>query len=523
MPKIKINIFAGRTVEDLWQVGLLRADVITSSAVIEKPALTLVDEENGTLLYCDRRPVPHRPEGYGGVFRKNEVAHCDLTLYFHPFRLFVLYHVIRVFRSSITATQYLSNPEVLITLSRRYHIESLDHWTSSEQCAQCFEYWNRVSELAIVLEPAAYNDVFQSVRWRLPDGQSSLEAKLDMHRKQVKTWLSGISRDEIGKARQDLCQAAELLDRNKMVHLLLRLMSTHERLKLRSSLGASMLFTSMAEIIRRAAEKARCENFPEEDELGFGQWMDGARKSIYGTERILDAPRKVHRDFLTSMGLDYGVKVRIYVEGETELGAMTSAVGDAAGAEFVNLRGQVIEKKGKGLGFPESLKTDVKSHVFSVVLLDGDNSENVRAVRKAAKDGNFFGRFFIAQPDFEFANFTIDEIVEVVLTLAAHNDEKLPSRDEILHYVKEVKSAKEFFAALNGTMLCRLEKNADWGIALMSHAIRHPELPNGHQAAGKTRPAIQAARFVINARHAGYMRLTARFEINPETGDMRER
>ena len=38
----EINIFAGRTVEDLWQVGLLRADVITSSAVIEKPVMMAV-------------------------------------------------------------------------------------------------------------------------------------------------------------------------------------------------------------------------------------------------------------------------------------------------------------------------------------------------------------------------------------------------------------------------------------------------------------------------------------------------
>jgi hypothetical protein len=422
----------------------------------------------------------------------------------------------------ISSTQYLLNPEGLVSLSRG-DIERLDHWTSGEQCAQRFEHWNRVAELAIVLEPTAYSGVFHSIRWRFPDTENSIEAKLDRRREQIKSLLSGISREKIGKFRQDLCQDAESIDDNKMIHMLLRLMSAHERLKLRSSLGAAMLLLSMAEIIRRAAEEARGEHFPEEDELGFGQWMDGARMSIYGSERILDAPREVRRDFLTSMGLDYGVKVKSYLEGETELGAMTSAAGDGAGAEFINLRGQVIEKKGKGLGFVESLKTDKKSHVFSIVLLDGDNADNVRAVKKAAKDGNFFGRFFIASPDFEFANFTIEELVDVVLTLAARDGHGAPPRDEILSYVKAAKSGKEFFAALKSTSLCHIEKSADWGVAVMAHAIRHPELPQGHRQAGKTRPVIEAARLIINARRAGYVRSLERFEVDPETGEFREK
>jgi hypothetical protein len=97
----------------------------------------------------------------------------------------------------------------------------------------------------------------------------------------------------------------------------------------------------MAETIRRATEAALGRELCEEDELGFGQWMDGARKAIYGTTRILDASKEVRRDFMTSMGLDHGPKVRCYVEGDTELAALVSAVGYGAGAEFVNLRGQI--------------------------------------------------------------------------------------------------------------------------------------------------------------------------------------
>jgi hypothetical protein len=72
------------------------------------------------------------------------------------------------------------------------------------------------------------------------------------------------------------------------------------------------------------------------------------------------------------------------------------AAGFTAQDGSLNLRGQVVEKGGKGLNFAASLKNDMTSHVFSVVLLDEDRHDYVRALRKAARDGNFFGRFFMS-------------------------------------------------------------------------------------------------------------------------------
>src|SRR5690349_19206693 len=379
------------TVERLWHVCLLTADAVTTTEAIEVPQVSLIAEEGGTFLYCDERPVPHRRAGLGGTFSENVPALPGLKLHFHPFRLYVLYHVERVFAAGIASTQYLMDPSGLVRLAN-WHNERLDAWSSGESCSERFEHWNRIAELAVALEPVSYGKVFHSLRWRDPETAESMQAKLGDWRERVKAFLVA-NASGIEQRREELCQNAELLDDNKMVHVLLRLMKAPERLKLRSSLGASMLFLSMAEIIRRATEEATKEQFPEEDELGFGQWMDGARKTLYGSERILDAPQEVRRDFLTSMGLDHGVKVRCYLEGDTELGAMMSAVGEGGGIEFVNLRGQVIENKGKGLAFFASLQNDIKSHVFSVVLLDGDSSDNVRMLRKAAQDNAFFGRF----------------------------------------------------------------------------------------------------------------------------------
>jgi len=255
-----IHIFDARTIKDLWRAGLVRADAVTSSVRIEVPSLTFVSEENGTFLYCDTRSVPHRTEGYGGVFKKEKAEIGNLELYFHPFRLYVLHHVDRIFRAAVSSTQYLMNPEGLATLSK-HHAEQLDRWTSGEQCAERVEYWNRVAELAIIVEPTAYFRVFHLNRWTVPNTEEAFAAKLGKRREQVNALLSGISREEIDNFREDLCWSAENCDHNKMIHVLLRLMSANERLKLRSSLGAAMLLLSMAEMIRRAAEEAKGENF----------------------------------------------------------------------------------------------------------------------------------------------------------------------------------------------------------------------------------------------------------------------
>lgn len=517
-----VRIFNADTVTDLWRLGLLRSDVVTARSKVETPSLEIVSKEDELLSYCDMRRVEHKVKGYGGTFAsKNSEIDC-LKLLFHPFRLYVLYHIDRVFRLNIASTQYLNNPEGFFSIAK-LTIHHLNRWTSEKECSERFEHWNRTAELAIVLEPAAYSSVFHIIRWRFPNSQETLNAKLQEYRENVRQVLFDFSASEINEIRSELCQNAELLDNNKLVHVLLRLMSQHEWPKLRSALGGCMQFLCMSEIIRRAAEDALGKLLPEEDELGFGQWIAGARKSLYGSERILDSSRETRRDFLTSMGLDCGVKVRCYVEGDTEIGALTSAVGEAGGTEFVNLRGQVLEKRGKGLSFAESLKNDKRSHIFSVVILDQDRHDHIRALMKAAREEVFFGRFFISSPDFEFANFTVSELVDILLDTPWRDYDQAPTRSEILPLVATISSMKQFNDTLQRVGYSQINKNESWGMALMNYALRVPNLPSDHKRAGTMRPVIELAKLLVLARDAGYLRSLEAYKVDPETGILIEK
>ncbi len=518
-----IGIYNAQTINDLWRIGLLRADLIRSTDIIKLPGVELASQDGGTNVYCDNRQVEHREGGYGGAISNGLPILGDLEIYFHPFRLYVLYHIARVFDLEVNATQFLVYPHGYEKISN-IHIEHLDRWTKSEQFVDRFNYWNSLAELAILLEPIVWKEVFNTIRWRHPDSETGLLVKIQTHYERIEKFLLSISLPNIDELRSELCRAAEIVDGNKILHVLLRLMSSRERLKLKSALGESMLFLSMAEVIRRAAEKANNAKLPEEDELGFGVWFEEARKSLFGTDRIIDASPETRRDFLTSMGLHGGVKARCYVEGETEFAALVSAVGEGGGIEFINLRGQFVQRSGKGLGFANSLMNDKKSHVFSIVLLDADRTDNVRALESTVKrEDAFFGRFFLSSPDFEFSNFSTAELIEVALSLTEISRNSLPSQKILTEMVVSAVSSKQLLSILNNAGLSDLQKGEEWGVALMNYALNHPTFSEGGNNAGEERPCLEIVRLLSVCRNAGYLRSLEMFRVDPITGKLLER
>lgn len=511
-----INLPMSGGIENLWRTGLLRADLITSEKEIKSPVLTLVAlSKEDLFVYCDTRKIKLRKDGYGGVFSKGKALRKDVQLYFHPFRFYVLYHIYRVFQSMVSSTQYLLYPEGAKTVAKRER-EHLDQWTSSKIFAELFEKWNKTSEIAIVLDPSSHAQVYNEIRWAFPDSKESFQNKLEIYREEIYEKLGNENLEELEVVRRDLCSDAEMIDANKTLHVLLRLTSWHRKQNLKGDIGASLLLLSMAEIIRRASEKSFDKELPEEDELGFGQWFNGARKLLYGSERVLDAPKSVIRDFLLGIGIDYGTKVRCYVEGETEFGALQYAIGDIGGIELINLHGQVLENKRKGLSFKDALRNDLTSRVFSFVIIDGDREDFVRALKKAAEEDIICGRFFISKPDFEFSNFSQEELVQITLDRAESIGLDVPDEVSIKKEMLSVNNAKDFFAALSKiapalTNFCN--KSEKWGEELMKYALIHK----------KQCPMIEAAKLVLRAKDIKYNSMRDKYKINPQTGEMIER
>lgn len=517
--KLGFGHFDEGSIRALWRIGLLRADVVTTDSHADVPGFEPIASPDG-YRFIDVRSPKHRPEGAPSFIPEGPAPEDHLTAYFHPYRVFLLHHVVRTLRVNTSSTQYLTyTPGILRVVD--WQLRDLQHWTESEGFIERFDHWNRVTELAIVCEP---------VRWAQPeetDASSPDKSWLQAYCQRLEIVLQSLPLYAIHNIRQAFAMSADELDSNSGLHTLLRLMKQFERDRIKGRIGAAMKFLDMAESIRRAAERLLEVQLPEEDEIGPGTWMAGARKNLYGTDRVFDASPGILRDYLGTFGLDAGVKARCYVEGETELGALRHALGTSNQCTFVNLKGAVVEKNGRGLAFADSLAADKASGIFSFIMLDADRDDFVRPLRRAAERETFHGAFHVAEPDIELANFTVAELLDIALTISArmHDDnfgQKYKPSD-LFPELEGATSGKDFFRRLQaGGRLTEVSKGEDWGAALMSFAIEHPTFPSVHPRSGQERPLIEFARMLIRAQKAGF-RFSLEYEKVDANGGLQRR
>lgn len=511
--KLGFGHFRDDDIRALWRIGVLRADVVTGEAPASVEGLLQVEVPEG-MRYIDMRLPARRAEGAPSAVPNTGPQDGQLTPYFHPYRVYVLHHVVRTLRISTGNTQFLMwTPGVAKVVD--WQLKELHRWTDSDGFIERFDHWNRTSELAAIC---------QAVRWMHlePDDGDPDQVWLRQYAPRVRETLEafGLGVDSV---RRDLAFAANDRDSNSRIHTLLRLMTPFERERIEGRLGAAMRFLDMAESIRRAAERLSDKKLPEEDELGPGTWMDGAREAIYGTKRVYDAAPGQLRDFLGGLGLIVGVKVRCYMEGETEVGALRHAVGASGLCMFINLKGKVLERGGKALAFADSLANDKSSQIFSIIAIDADRPDEARMLRVSAERELFHGAFALFDPDLEFANFSVDELLTVALGMAAGMREKsslpTPAHADVLPHVQSAGSAGEFFQKFHqATALREVGKREDWGAALMEYAIDHRTLPAGHAKSGQTRPLLEIAQILVRAQRAPFLLSLAREKVDPATG-----
>jgi hypothetical protein len=485
----------------LWQLGLLQADLVVTSATTDMTNLSLNEHGPQKSSYDDRRVVEHRGSGYSEIIKQLPKNRADIELFFHPFRCHVLYHLSR------STLRRMLNPALLKHMPER-EIKCFDEWSRSQETIQCLQRWNDLTLLAVVSEPSAHITIFGSVRHSHPATYESTWKALGETGKELEVIYAEIGESRIEEYRQSICLASETLDPNKKLHVAIRLMDQRTQESLKGKIAGAMLFFYMAESLRRTLENGCGRPFPEEDEMGFGQ----VRKYRSESELILDGDRVVANQFLRSLGLDYGVRANIYVEGSTEYGALQSEFRNNGSVLVIDLKGKVIEKK--SLSFRESLRNDLKAKTFSLLIFDGDRSDNIRAVARAAEDDEICGLFFVCKPDFEFQNFTREELCEVVLT---DDCSEKPSQTELERATDGASDATEFFKKVMNTFpeLDGVTKGSKWREMLAKYAREHPRGDFGDES---DRFINQLIRAGLQCCSFQYDHTRNRYKTDPSTG-----
>jgi hypothetical protein len=513
----------GQTIKWLWQIGLLHADLVVSKRRLRRPGLHwLASPEEDRHLYADERSQDFAPDKWRHAARKllvfPEKKGLDVEICFHPFRYYVVYHLGRglpsdnVVKNIVEIAEASEAVETYKTLAAEY---------------------NDLAALAIAAEPFTHGHIFGRVRLPFGEDRMSYLAKLSTYKAAILPHFQVISRERIDELRAKVCMDAEAIDPNSSLHTLLRLADGRFRLGLKGDIAGSLHLLSIAETLRRAYEEAHEIELPEEDERmysnTFSPVLADSKRTLYGSSRLLEADRTVANEYIRRKGLDYSVRLRWYVEGPTEQGAVLYLLKELQGNEgrtretgidVVDLAGLVTQNQGKFLAFQDTLSADLEAGVFSFISIDYDVADNRRSVRQAVLEDLVCGRVFYSTPDFEFGNFDLDEFEEILWSVAEGKGADPSKRSILAAAIAGVQSGKVLEKVVKGLgrreggipELGDIKKSKDWGELLAKYILEHPD----RRSTGKHRPILEATSAAIESSWRDYKATRSQIRLDPD-------
>ena len=441
---------------------------------------------------------------------KSDQALGDKPTLFHPFRMYPLNVILLNCRLQIAASASLQRDRMLGLVER-----ILKNTPNLDRIEQMAHKANRVVDLAILLEPIYWPRITGWERGTVELTDHELSVMRSGYREAVLQLVGGLEPDSWRKIHESLRVEAAIWDQNSDLYLLLRLSSWEQRKGLKGNISGALWLRHIAETIRRAFEDAHGVEWEEED-LAFGFWPVGARKVALGSERPLDRELKSMPHIAWAWGLFTGSVVRWYVEGDTEYHAMRYVLPEPslAGIELLNLKGMIRAEKGNvALSLEQLLIEDKALRRFSVISFDLDVQQNVKVVRRQVSQHNVVGLIAAHKPDFEFANFTIGELIEV----AARIDETFGGSGELVRKGnwRDVHNAGLFEERYKQVTSVRASalKGKGWGEALAAYAVENPKRTDD----GQERPFWGEIRAALNARTAHYDFQKEHFGIDADT------
>lgn len=445
-------------------------------------------------------------------------------LYFHPFRLITAHLITDSLKTDYSPVSVFSR--TIVNHFPQERKRKLDY-ASEPKFLDLIDIWNGIADLTILLEPLYWPGIVGS----LGGSKSGRSWKdyfelRDKYRKEIISLVSKMDFAQLRKGHEILTKEAYFLDKNRELYLLLRCSNWSARKQIAGKIGGALWIRHVAEVFRRGVEDAFGEKLLEEDRLDQGYAHIRIRQ--YGTERPLDFPHYHRQDVTEQFGLSTAIKVRWYVEGATEVGFLRWVLGGDSYLERnpgeVSVRNhqvEILDMKGewgskKAVKFLSDLRADIEAERFSYLMIDDDNDDNTRMVKRAIQQGCVIGMPFQSKPDFEL-NFTSDELVDAAILFDSESEMPINSKN-ILNILRSrnYSSGKEFQKAYincHGGKRKSL-KSERWGRCLA-------EIFNLRNRESNPLNSIIASAF--QARKDNYRWYSSTFYLDPDTMKTRER
>lgn len=475
----------------LWIVGVLRP------VAVLRPALDLIPLERDRFVCVD---CGYEVDGYadcGGapvegedLFPSGDLP-TDLrdAVLWHPLQLWSIVHIYGLYSDYRTTWSWKDGPKEKRGTIKQYRagLHSILTNRGANEREQEF-----VGILALLLqaEPLVHEQLDTRVSvhpyagesfegyfmWR--DGQdgAALLAACGLTIEQVVSW------------RDTIAQAAHTCDPLDSIRAMLRHMRYEKREQLKgTALRATDLY-SAAETLRRYLEAYHAVALLERsiilvEEHDITVWgtpyeVRAFNARHYGAPRMLDRDRRVLRRILRQYDLDPQSRMTWFAEGDTEVAFLRHY---AAGlhADLTKIGVEVMDVEGVG-GLDSRrlrllLERFKREECFTFVSVDADNrGDHLRQLRVYRRDELLSLGWHLFVPNFEAANFTIEELVEAANGLAARSGydasltvNALQERMARMH--EPVGKAIEHISSV--------AKGESWGEALSQWALDHEECP----------------------------------------------
>lgn len=440
-------------------------------------------------------PIEHRQEVELFRIPRGSGRWQEFELAIHPFRIYPTIRILGLMEWHATRSSFLIGYKLIGHF--RDHLDWFAKSKRKKWFRERIDKWNGIADLAILLEPLYWGEITSGSQSVIPQ----------IYRETVLGILRRIPKALVAGAHMELRLQASLLDDNHELYLLLRSSNWRKRESLTGKISCAMWLRHMAEVIRRGYDDIYPDKLVHEDEA-TGYWYPGAREWAYGSEYPLNDLGELVRRTLPRWGLRVGVRVRFYVEGDTEEGAMRLALKDfiGFGIDIINLK-----SVGWGSRLRHELENDRRARRFSLIMLDGDRSDYLRELQAHARDDLIVGMVFIHRPDFEFGLFTPEKLCRATKyyeELVGMTGMKDLGPDEF----DGISTGRDFQSRYCELRVIPSLKGSAWGEALMKVALDsmdhlHPEKD----------PLIHAVNCAIRSIEADYIAQQKRAKVDPIT------
>ena len=435
---------------------------------------------------------------------------------FHPFRIYPFLRAVRLCKLKNAATSSLNRSSFSSFLN-----EKIDILPALDQIEFEVKLANEIIDLAILLEPLYWPKI--TSKTILPSivckTIKEYEQLIDPYRNKILEFVRELDSKVWCSYHERLRIEAAKLDDNHELYMLLRLAPWSKRERITGNIGGALWLRHIAEVIRLAFEEVHGVTWAEEYEA-FGIWREGTRTREYGSERPIKNGLITRPHIAFEFGFHTGSTIKWYVEGETEYQAALYMLPKAAlgGIEVINLKGVLHEKPNTPMRFEDHLKNDKEFRRFSFISLDEDRADNLKILRKHINQANIVGYINLNRPDFEFENFTLDELIEVAFILDENlgfDSQKLMSGNK--QNVSSGKGFEKYYIEHSARKISL--KGCEWGKALAKYACEYPLKKDS----GKKRAFIETVEQVLLAKRVSYDYQRDHFEIDPNDFQIKEK